>query len=294
MAELDGPNLPRELERPIFELAAWNDRKTIQSLIFVARRVHIWIEPLLHRVTLLSTDTAVHRFQAFLDRRPADAQTYTQHLAIRESSLQRDLITHILSVCTNITDFAFWTGATYPELLDAMQPLTCLKRVSINLFTLLLHHPHVDCQSFELRSPAVLAPFRMVSHMQVLGAIPERMVPVFSMLPSLTHLAFTGDAGATAVSNVLTTCGNLTLLVVVYADDARHKRWFGALSHPAGPGEALWHVLDPRFCVDSVGLNSCLEDSWELGTWGGRDFWCRAEEIVAARSQAQERTRLQS
>ncbi|KAJ7762906.1 hypothetical protein B0H16DRAFT_1718739 [Mycena metata] len=50
------PVLPLELEREIFEFAAQSRPSGIPSLLLVARRVHIWIEPLLYRTMVVAPD----------------------------------------------------------------------------------------------------------------------------------------------------------------------------------------------------------------------------------------------
>ncbi|KAJ6550049.1 hypothetical protein B0H19DRAFT_1160293 [Mycena capillaripes] len=55
--------LPPELERLIFEIAALESPKSMPALILVARRVQIWIEPLLYGVLALTPGAKTQRIQ---------------------------------------------------------------------------------------------------------------------------------------------------------------------------------------------------------------------------------------
>jgi hypothetical protein len=39
-------------------------------------------------------------------------------------------------------------------------------------------------------------------------------------------------------------------------------------------------ITDPRFCMIPCQF---FENDWELGAWGGSDFWSRADELVTRR-----------
>ncbi|KAF8212858.1 hypothetical protein K438DRAFT_1805181, partial [Mycena galopus ATCC 62051] len=57
---LDEPSLPSELECIIFEIAALLRPQTIPSLMLIAQRVKHWVEPLLYRVLILSTNKGIN------------------------------------------------------------------------------------------------------------------------------------------------------------------------------------------------------------------------------------------
>ncbi|KAJ7879703.1 hypothetical protein B0H13DRAFT_1571256, partial [Mycena leptocephala] len=54
------PLLPPELERIIFELAAFVNPASMPSLLLVAPRVKIWIEPLLYETLIITPNNASH------------------------------------------------------------------------------------------------------------------------------------------------------------------------------------------------------------------------------------------
>ncbi|KAJ6587440.1 hypothetical protein DFH09DRAFT_1027454 [Mycena vulgaris] len=254
MEETDLTQLPIELERVIFELAAWRYPETIPILIVVARRVCVWIEPLLYQVVLSSggDERLLHMMQS---KPPEFLRQHVHHLAL-SSVIERSAVTNILSTCTNISDLALWTGDTYPELLADLRYLTHLRHLSINIFELFGGRATPDLEQL---------PFFHLTHLDVFSAIPESVWPVFGALPSLTHLSFSDYYLPELIGKVFDTCTGLQILVVVWTQDAE-------------PVEETSEITDPRFCTISC---PDFEADWELGAWGGLDFWRRAEESVA-------------
>ncbi|KAJ7474919.1 hypothetical protein FB451DRAFT_1246995 [Mycena latifolia] len=256
-------NLPIELERVIFEITAWQYPETITTLILVARRVCVWIEPLLYQV-VLSSGSGEWVLQMMQSKPPEFLREHVHHLAL-SSGVQRSDVTYILSTCTNICDLALWTGDTYPGLLADMRHLTNLQRLSINLFELFGGH-----HQFKL-PPIEELPFAHLTHLDIFSDIPESVWPVFAMLPSLTHLSISDHYSPNLLRKALDTCSLLQLLVVVWTAD--------------GPGvEGTLEITDPRFCMTSC---TQFENDWELGAWGGFDFWRRAEDFVARKSRGE-------
>ncbi|KAJ7060146.1 hypothetical protein C8F01DRAFT_208857 [Mycena amicta] len=184
MPESHDPFLPPELERAIFELAAWNDKKTMKSLVRVARRVCIWIQPLIHRVYLLTSPASSSRLHTFVDEQPAQAKQHVLFLALC-CYLARDEIQRILATCTNIIDLALWMPFTYPQLLVDMQPLTSLAYLSVDLLQLLRGE-----DEFKLSPAGLLAPLNSVTHLDITTSLSPKVVDLLrsAALPALTHL----------------------------------------------------------------------------------------------------------
>ncbi|KAJ7915066.1 hypothetical protein B0H13DRAFT_2324721 [Mycena leptocephala] len=256
--EGDTVSLPIELERDIFELAAWQYPETVTTLILVARRVCIWIEPQLYHVVLShsSAERLLHMMQS---KPPEFLREHVHHLAL-SAAMPRTDVTHILSTCTNVHDLAVWTGDTYPELLSDMRNLTHLRRLSVNLFELF-----GGARQFKLPSLDEL-PFAHLTHLDVFSSIPETLWPVFGTLPCLTHLSFSDYCISELLQTALNTCAVLELLVVVWMEDAE-----------AEDVQNASQITDPRFCMIPCQF---FENDWELGAWGGSDFWSRADELV--------------
>ncbi|KAJ7062172.1 hypothetical protein C8F01DRAFT_1136754 [Mycena amicta] len=274
------PRLPLELERIIFELAAWNRSSMSWQLIRVARRVKIWIEPLIYRVSLISNDADLQRLQRLLHdhEQSTYAKKHLHHLAL-STNVSRAAIKEILSVCTNITDLALWTGDTYPALLDEMQALDKLTPALFDGprgFQL----PTKDSEQFR--------PFASLTHLDVFSSQPSTLIPFLNMLPALTHLSFTDDYAPRAITTILSTCERLRILMLlstgdrfmtVYDSDTPRSTPTAVSDFVAEAAEE--EIDDPRFCVLSCGE---FRDDWLVGAWDGSDVWARGEERVATRA----------
>ncbi|KAF7304591.1 hypothetical protein HMN09_00862200 [Mycena chlorophos] len=101
-------SLPLELEREIFELAAWHDQATSLALVLVASRVRIWIEPLLHRVIYVKTPEKLLDLQRRLENYPAHAP-HIRHLLITSATTEMyPAVQYLLHACANLVHFGFW------------------------------------------------------------------------------------------------------------------------------------------------------------------------------------------
>ncbi|KAJ7060149.1 hypothetical protein C8F01DRAFT_1144159 [Mycena amicta] len=276
--------LPPELERIIFELAAWNDKDMMRSLLCVARRVCIWIEPLVHRVYTISIlDAAtLSRLQTLVETKPTLAKKDVLFLGLSRY-LAHEEIQPIFSTCTNIIDLALWMPFTYPQLLVDMQPLTSLTYLSVDLLQLLGGE-----DDFTLSPAGLLAPLNSVTHLDITSFRSPKLLDLLhsEALPALTHLGLGPRAYSVEfVTDVLSLPGrkDTLRLIVLSLDEVNHEE--GTASSAEG------EINDPRFCV--VWCKHFLDD-WKIGAWGGRDFWALAEERVAERAtlKAVESTRM--
>ncbi|KAJ7048345.1 hypothetical protein C8F01DRAFT_1192090 [Mycena amicta] len=272
------PALPPELERIIFELVAWNDKDMMKLLLCVAPRVRIWIQPLFHRVYIVSTSNlaSFSRLQTLVDKRPTRAKRDVLFLGVSSASgnFSRAVIQPILSACTNVIDLGLWTADVYPELLRDMQQLTSLTRLSIDLLELFGGENH-----FTLPPPGLLAPFSRVTHLDIITpasnpSVSPKLLDVLRSpaFPALTHVAFTDfPEFIDDILSIPERKRTIRLIVVALEVTDYH----------AG-NVARWEeeIKDPRFCV--VRYEDFLRD-WETGAWGGRDFWALGEERVAER-----------
>ncbi|KAJ7872809.1 hypothetical protein B0H14DRAFT_2721280 [Mycena olivaceomarginata] len=246
--------LPAELERVIFELAAWQDPKSITTLILVAKRICIWIEPQLYRI-VLSTGSTDQLLQMMRSKPPEFLREHVHHLAF-SAPISRSDVARILSICTNVHDLAVWTGDTYPDLLSDMRNLPNLRRLSTCLSDLF-----GGPDQFRL-PPIEELPFSHLTHLDVFGDMPAELWPVFGMLPCLTHLSFSDNYTPEMIQMALDTCAALHFLVIVWMDSLE----FEALDTSA--------ISDPRFCTIECVL---FKDDWKEGASGGLDFWLRAD-----------------
>ncbi|KAJ6546612.1 hypothetical protein B0H10DRAFT_2130982 [Mycena sp. CBHHK59/15] len=263
MEEQTHIGLPVELERDIFELAAWLHPETIQTLILVAKRVCIWIEPLLYHVVLLRGGGDSERLLRMMDSKPPEfLREHVRHLAL-SSTISRSDVKRILSMCTNITDLALWTGDTYPDLLSEMGRLNNLAQLSINLYEVFGRNQSPSPVQFE--QPA----FSHLTHLDIFSTLPEVLWPVFGKIPHLTHLSFTDYYVPELLAHVIDVCQSLQVLIVLWTQEAEH-----GIQEP--------DITDQRFC-----LISCpdFEEDWNLGAWGGMDFWAKSDAFVERKRQ---------
>ncbi|KAJ7606677.1 hypothetical protein FB45DRAFT_949646 [Roridomyces roridus] len=268
MDDGSAPVLPPELERMIFELAAWWHPETIHSLILVARRVCIWVEPCLYRVSICRTGPERDSLLRMVEsKQPAYLATHVHHLAL-SCALGSDQVSRILSICTGVRDLALWTGYTYPELLADLQQLKQLRRLSVNLRELC----KTPMGTFAIPSAVELEPFAYLTHLDVFSELPESLWPIFQLLPSLTHLSFSEDLYIQAlVIMVLETCTSLQAVIFICDFNVLWEE----------PPE----IPDPRFCV--VACPNFHED-WQLGALGKEaDFWARADQFIATKRRGE-------
>ncbi|KAJ7059941.1 hypothetical protein C8F01DRAFT_1143512 [Mycena amicta] len=245
MPESHDPAFPPELERVIFELAAWDDRDMMKSLLCVARRVRIWIQPLVHRVYIVSTSdsTSLSRLQTLVGERPTRAKKDVFTIG----NFSRAVIQPILSACTNIIDLGLWTADNH----------------------------------FTLPPQGLLAPLSRVTHLDIITptsnpSVSPKLLDVLRSpaFPALTHVAFTDFPEF--IDDVLSIPERkATLRLVVICLEVTDY-----LSKDEDVARREEEIKDPRFCV--ARYEDFLRD-WEIGAWGGRDFWARAEERVADR-----------
>ncbi|KAF7307951.1 hypothetical protein MKEN_01156200 [Mycena kentingensis (nom. inval.)] len=275
------PKLPLELERAIFENAAHDNNNVARKLVLIAHRVHIWIEPFLHRICYLdlnglSEDLIQHRILP----KPLRIHQHLRHLAISVVNPPYAEISQLLERCVNVVDFALWTNGRSPDLLDALRPLTQLQRLSVELFRLLggnRENPKTTL-TLPIPSPERLVPLRTITHLDVYGDKPAAVIPFLSTLPALTHLAlslgssdeFPRDLSPELTRTCLETLPALRVLVVLTTDlDATER-------------EEIENIVnDARFCV-------LLDDDflldWKTGARGGPCFWDRAELRIAEKA----------
>ncbi|KAJ7239152.1 hypothetical protein C8J57DRAFT_1373088 [Mycena rebaudengoi] len=241
---LEAPLFPLELERHIFELAAFSHCGMIPTLLRVARRVLVWIEPLLYRVvrvkvspvgTTRHAGTTYVTRQTFRSKPPSVFQKAIRHVVLDAVSgwPPQDL--------GEIIGLAALIPSTHPWLLPA------LGQIQARRLYIFLEHLFRDL-TIDLTHPM----FASVTHFDVfdnVGASDDPIHSQFSLLPSLTHLCLNDDIPSHVLQTVL-------------ADSI-------ARNPP---------VADRRFVV--VIWEDYWAD-WERGARDGKDFWARADDFMA-------------
>ncbi|KAF7362967.1 Tyrosinase central domain-containing protein [Mycena venus] len=269
--ECQALDLPVELEREIFETAALSDPQSILTLILVARRVKIWIEPLLYRVVSV---TEARRFKETTRRRMTSA-TYFKMLHSKPASFLHTHVRHVALASTVTSDE-----------LDAILTKCGSSIVNLGLF-------HVDCASTAgpfLDAIAHIAidmghhVFSRLTHLDLFdiddyASTQDDWPARFAQMPALTHLSFnfppffTHRDHCPLLSGVLAQCESLEVLALVWGDARLMRSKVGdeTYAYFGEDARAVFMLVD-----DFLG-------DWEIGADGGRDYWRRAEEFVRKR-----------
>ncbi|KAJ7118434.1 hypothetical protein C8R43DRAFT_1036245 [Mycena crocata] len=274
------PILPADIEREIFEFAALSDPHCILKIILVAKRVAIWIEPLLYRTLSIEDETDGDRAERcritsrqlleLLQSERLGASFFHQHIhhvalvnISRTSELQM-----ILSSCSGIADLGIFRMAPTPALLPLFAALP-LKRLSLHLQRLF------GPSGIDFRHSV----FNHITHLDIFP-IPSSKPTGFGQLPCLTHISFDMPASSqethacrTFFQDILANCRLLEALLLVSGNEDDILESIG---------ECQYFVDDPRAVLMFVVMDLWLED-WETGAEGGEDYWVQADQFIKKR-----------
>ncbi|KAJ7138857.1 hypothetical protein C8R46DRAFT_1013852 [Mycena filopes] len=259
------PRLPPELERQIFETAAFAIPLTIPTLLRVARRTRVWIEPLLYRVLGPGIRKEREMFRAirlFLNTKPprffADA---VRHLHLPPSShLTQGQARRLLSLSRNLVDLAASGFSSDPGLLPILARLR-IRHLGMSLRQMFsatgtsssinFHHPLFDS----------------VTHLTIYDRPDEVICEGIPALPALTHLSMKKITQWGALRTLLAKCARLQVCLSVWP--------------PSEIGPARRQVIpfvDRRFIL--VAFADYWGD-WQAGAEGRVDLWAIAENFIA-------------
>ncbi|KAF7303538.1 hypothetical protein MIND_00583000 [Mycena indigotica] len=271
------PTLPRELERAVFELAAWADQRMICTLPLVARRVNVWIGPLRYRMYRIPSSRDLEALWRHVETLPASA-AHTTHFA---TTLRVPRIASRLArTFPNLVDLGLWGEPPFASDMRALQPLAHLRRLSLSPYNVF---PETGAGvNFVPDFP----PLTHLTHLELLGpaghAGPWTPPLIAAACPALTHLSFMDQYLPDVMRDALGTLLRLAVCVYVHVPDADAAADAGGLEADAATYERQRAVIvamdDPR----AAALTRVdLDEDWETGAWGGRDYWACAEEEVA-------------
>ncbi|KAJ6535128.1 hypothetical protein B0H19DRAFT_1185048 [Mycena capillaripes] len=277
MLQVQGdPAFPPELERYICEIAVSLHPQSLRRLILVSRRVKIWMEPLLYKVlTIYSTRRGTLR-QIF-PRYPSNALAHL--FDGRSTSFFHDHVRHIcfvdyhspefiakvLSACDATVNLMFLHEMMGdPTLLPILDGLP-LQRLSVCL----------DRLFYGVKFDFSRTLFDNITHLDILDWRDEgyHRWSVLAEMPRLTHLSFSFHdyVPYNTCKAVLTCCRRLQVLAVLCSSEDVRKRF----NKQRGDLET-----DPRFVI--VMVSDDLLD-WEIGAYGGEDYWGVADAMVKGR-----------
>ncbi|KAJ6481922.1 hypothetical protein C8R45DRAFT_1151122 [Mycena sanguinolenta] len=122
--------LPPELERQIFELAAYSHSKSIPSFLLVVRRVKIWVEPILYSVVVFSNPRYGHvcfdpvRLSSAIQS-PAISQHIKNLCVSYPADVSQQYFDTILANCSVVQNLAVLGG--HPNLLQFLSAMPLLR-----------------------------------------------------------------------------------------------------------------------------------------------------------------------
>ncbi|KAJ7665558.1 hypothetical protein B0H17DRAFT_1336549 [Mycena rosella] len=258
------PELPRELEREIFELALLCDRKDAAlklALSLVARRVQFWVDLVFYKMVTISNEKDAEKFAKLIasSLKPPGFFAAVKTLCI-PYKVTAGQACAILSACTGVQFLACWIDSKNCPELPLLLCRLPLRRLSVE-FQHLLKIPLVPS-----------AWFSNLTHLELViwenSGVPELDFSTLGRLPSITHVALpSAQTGPTHAAVVCSSCPNLQVLVII-RDPFNDQ------------------VEDYSFDIRIVMLDDDLEDcmtEWEAYHFGLPDMWSRAEEVVQKR-----------
>ncbi|KAF8815113.1 hypothetical protein BYT27DRAFT_7249476 [Phlegmacium glaucopus] len=257
--------LPLELQREIFSVAANADMATALRLVLVARRVKEWIQPYIYdMVTLGNTDTEL--FLRTMESMPPNFVAINVKRLCLSVSVGGGDAARILRACTGVVDLAFWVDYLqgFPEhsLLPLISPLP-LRRLSIELahYRSLFREPPAWCET--------------LTHLDVIfwSRVTSPVVPYLDQLPSLSHLLLRlrhNRAKKDSLLTILSACKALKILVIYDESDRT---------------EDAVLAVDPR--VVKIRYPANVVHDWEArAKLDLNGTWSRAEELVQKQRHA--------
>ncbi|KAJ6533420.1 hypothetical protein DFH09DRAFT_1181380 [Mycena vulgaris] len=264
------PALPVELEREIFETTALMHPGTIFVLLRVARRTHVWIEPLLYRIVRISGYSPYSRMaRAILqglnsESKPASVfQDAVRHLLIQAGPWSHAEVAQVLEACPGVVDLAMVSTMPSPAILPCLAKMR-LRRLSVS-FELLFGGPGAIDPTHAL--------FASLTHLHLsrLGGQQhtEQVCVHLPPLPALTHLCLHNDVDWDSLQMLLADCPRLEILA---------NLWLPARADIARALTQNLPVHDVRLVMAEC--NNRWAD-WEAGARGFPDFWSLAEDFVA-------------
>ncbi|KAJ7662813.1 hypothetical protein DFH06DRAFT_358135 [Mycena polygramma] len=267
------PELPVELERQIFEIAALARLQDIPSLMLVACRVKQWVEPLLYRIVMRCPALKMPDFPIFtaktmlekLENKPHDFFERSVKQLFIDCQMDPSETIPILAPCRNATNlFANF------EVLSAHFPV--------------LHTFHfVRFLAVEIKALIRSAPidlihtlFQNVTHLELLDRDDmdfgewRQLGKRLCLVPNLTHVAFNWTLHRRVSQPEL--CADKRLLCVAFLSTQQNGT-------PPDDGSPL--ANDPRF-VFLVQTTNYAAD-WLHGALNGDDYWALADTFIARR-----------
>ncbi|KAF7362948.1 hypothetical protein MVEN_00646100 [Mycena venus] len=280
------PMLPPELEHRIFEIAAIAHPDSIPSLMLVACRVKDWVEPLLYRTILLSSEgrelspslgppnLTDDMLQGLIKERSPTFFFHIKNLFI-DYTVDSSTVECCLAACTGVTNlFLQRSLASADHVVQRLGAIRGVQFLTIDVRAILEPLSNGSLHFFLLA----------VTHLELLemdnlrSAEEERVCASLALIPRLSHVALNPGLHDTVSHAGLHADTRLQCIV-----------FFPPGPYSVEPTDPLFD--DSRFVCIEQSVNYRLD--WIRGATSGDDCWALADEFIAARRAGRvDRTRL--
>ncbi|KAJ7613207.1 hypothetical protein FB45DRAFT_939145 [Roridomyces roridus] len=270
------PVLPLDLEREIFEFAAYSRPLSLPALMLVAWRVKGWLEPLQYRVLLFQSVFSPRTGQDGKRGYPFEDDEHFSRLKDTPVSLLRHSVRHLyldsvphevqdllMSSCESIENLWFYSATSGPSILRHIGPHSHLKR-----FHGYLSHLFGGAQQIDFTHPLFSRLTHLELHLDYSDDLDPSNYPVWiglAGIPNLTHLSF-GEGFLPVLPGVVERCTSLRVIVLL-------SMCTEPVVHPVARDVRFVQVERPKYTLD-----------WHTGALGGVDYWARAEGMIVGRS----------
>ncbi|KAJ7053557.1 hypothetical protein C8F01DRAFT_1329875 [Mycena amicta] len=296
MSSDDEPRLPRELERKIFYTTALLNPYMIPTLLRVARRVLIWVEPLLYRTLKIEINSTAQCNAA--STKPPEFLARAVRCVVLYAAHDHDAAAGILSLCTGVTGLALGRDLSAYQLLPVLSAMP-IQRIAGFLSE--ITHVTEDSRPEEIAAHPLL---HRLTHIDLFDSLDAHnafaIMRILPSLPCLTHLAITHDyqvvSHIDAISSlpslthlgmnhpsvplttirdwlerILKTCRSLRILALLT---------FSHLDVALASRDVPESVRDPRLVLSSY-------ESWFEGVVDGPNYWTVVEDFVARKRRGE-------
>ncbi|TFK64268.1 hypothetical protein BDN72DRAFT_963324 [Pluteus cervinus] len=209
---IDGktPDLPYELEEGIFKYLARTDRRSIPSLMRVARRVKGWVEPFLYSIIIRRWGHKA--YNPPVNCLPKYAHHVRHLLVYYTQALTLDELIQHLTLCTNLVDVALWCAHDKEAISHAL-PTLPLQRFSGFI-------PHLKPENRQ----EDVSKFTGITHLELLdNGLTWPKLAWLKDLRNLTHLALVDRLDPEIVVDIFQNCGGLQELVLTHSYGIQHQ-----------------------------------------------------------------------
>ncbi|KAF8143875.1 hypothetical protein K438DRAFT_595356 [Mycena galopus ATCC 62051] len=275
------PVFPEDLERCIFESAAFFHTDCIPALLLVAHRVKIWIEPLFYKAVTIYGLPRGRGPKPNTNFRHSVPALYSL-MKSKPASFFSDHVRHVQLVGVPIAEILPALAACNATINLALFNVSCVEGDAA-LLKLLGEFPlkRLSAPEYYWLRPGGLGDFvhplfAHITHLDLTGNLPgdhpSAKRSQLALIPRLTHLSFSEDFLCFRTTGVILEhyCKSLQVLAIVFSSPGMLK--FIVLNLELQPS-----LFDPRVALLAVGDRQA---DWEKGARGGNDYWIAAERLV--------------